>query len=169
MDAQSADISTRPYLLRALHEWCTDSGLTPYIVVRVDDTVHVPREYVSNGEIVLNVSDEATSALQISNDFVVFTARFGGRPRDISVPVGRVVAIYARENGQGMAFPVQEAPALAAMPGSEGAQPSREEGASASLQAVKEAVRTDVPDGGQPPKGPDGPKTRKRPALKRIK
>lgn len=166
MDTQPTGISTRPYLLRALHEWCSDSGLTPYIVVRVDDTVHVPREYVSNGEIVLNVSDEATSALQISNEFILFQARFGGRPRDISVPIGRVVAIYARENGQGMAFPVEEAqPPLAAMPQAQPQPPG--EGASIGLKSVKDSTKPVDSAHRTPPDGP-GPKGRK-PTLKRIK
>lgn len=97
--------STRPYLIRALYEWCSDNGFTPYVAVRVDDSVQVPREYVKDGEIVLNISFDATSALQLGNDFIEFKARFGGKPREILVPVGRVIAIYARENGQGMAFP----------------------------------------------------------------
>ena len=96
--------STRPYLIRALYEWCTDNGFTPYVTVRVDGSVQVPQEYVKDGEIVLNISFDATSALQLGNDFIEFKARFGGRSRDILVPVGRVIAIYARENGQGMAF-----------------------------------------------------------------
>ena len=104
MNAQEST-STRPYLIRALYEWCTDNGLTPYVAVRVDDSVQVPREYVKDGEIVLNISFDATSALQLGNDFIEFKARFGGKPREILVPVGRVIAIYARENGQGMAFP----------------------------------------------------------------
>ena len=104
MNAQDST-STRPYLIRALHEWCTDNGFTPHLAVRVDDSVQVPREYVNDGEIVLNVGLDATSALQLGNDFIEFKARFGGKPRDIMVPVGRVIAIYARENGQGMAFP----------------------------------------------------------------
>lgn len=101
--AQSS--STRPYLVRALHEWCTDNGFTPYVAVMVDDSVQVPREYVSNGEIVLNISFDATSGMQLSNDFIQFKARFGGVAREIVVPMGRVIAIYAKENGQGMAFP----------------------------------------------------------------
>jgi len=107
--------STRPYLIRALYEWCTDNGFTPYVAVQVDDTVQVPREYVKNGEIVLNISFDATSSLKLGNDFIEFKARFAGTAREISVPVGRVIAIYARENGQGMAFP---APAPAAGDGS---------------------------------------------------
>ena len=97
--------STRPYLIRALHEWCSDNGFTPYIAVHVDRHVQVPMEYVSNNEIVLNVGFEATSALDIGNEFISFKARFGGVAREIHVPVDHVVAIYARENGQGMAFP----------------------------------------------------------------
>lgn len=97
--------STRPYLIRALYEWCTDNGLTPYVAVQVDDTVQVPREYVKDGEIVLNISFDATSALKLGNDLIAFSARFAGKPREIMIPVDRVIAIYARENGQGMAFP----------------------------------------------------------------
>lgn len=104
MNAQEST-STRPYLIRALYEWCTDNGLTPYVAVRVDESVQVPREFVKDGEIVLNISFDATSALQLGNDFIEFKARFGGKPREILVPIGRVIAIYARENGQGMAFP----------------------------------------------------------------
>ena len=98
--------STRPYLLRALHEWCTDNGYTPYIAVQVDEMVQVPQEYVKNGEIVLNVSYDATSSMSLGNDVIEFKARFAGTPREIIVPVDRVLAIYARENGQGMAFPM---------------------------------------------------------------
>jgi len=106
MPGESQGTSTRPYLLRALHEWCTDNGFTPYLAVYVDATVQVPMEYVKNNEIVLNVGFEATSALSLGNEFVEFKARFGGTSRSIQVPVDHVVAIYARENGQGMAFPV---------------------------------------------------------------
>jgi stringent starvation protein B len=98
--------STRPYLIRALHDWCTDNGFTPYLAVYVDRSVLVPQEYVKNSEIVLNVSFDATSQLQLGNEFIEFKARFGGVARDIVVPVDHVIAIYARENGQGMAFPV---------------------------------------------------------------
>jgi stringent starvation protein B len=98
--------STRPYLLRALHEWCTDSGFTPYVAVLVDETVQVPLEYVKNGEIVLNVGYDATAGMTLGNEFIEFKARFGGVPRDIIIPVNRVMAIYARENGQGMSFPM---------------------------------------------------------------
>jgi len=97
--------STRPYLIRALHEWCCDNGFTPYIAVVVDASVQVPLEFVENGEIVLNVGFDATAALRIGNDFIEFKARFSGSARDIMVPIDHVTAIFSRESGQGMAFP----------------------------------------------------------------
>ncbi|MFM8577176.1 MAG: ClpXP protease specificity-enhancing factor [Limnohabitans sp.] len=137
--------STRPYLIRALYEWCTDNGFTPYVAVKVDQTVQVPREYVQGGEIVLNVSYDATSSLKLGNEFIEFKARFGGQPRDIMVPVGRVMASYARETGQGMAFPVQDD----AQPASE-----RSDGAAAPDE---DPPTTPAPSAGQ------------RPALTRVK
>ncbi|WP_322106127.1 ClpXP protease specificity-enhancing factor [Paraburkholderia sp. J41] len=101
------EISTKPYLLRALYEWCTDNGFTPHIAVRVDNRTRVPRQFVRDGEIVLNISFEATSQLQMGNEMVEFHARFSGKSHRIEVPVSNVLAIYARENGQGMAFPVE--------------------------------------------------------------
>ena len=97
--------SNKPYLIRALHQWCTDFGFTPFVAVFVDGRVEVPMEYVKNNEIVLNLSIEACHQLQIENDWISFQARFGGVPRKIMVPVSHVLAIYARENGQGMSFP----------------------------------------------------------------
>ena len=102
----TAGTSTRPYLIRALHDWCTDNGFTPYVAVFVDQHVQVPIEYVKNNEIVLNVGFEATSALKLGNETIEFRARFGGSSREIIVPIDHVIAIYARENGQGMAFPM---------------------------------------------------------------
>ncbi|MFM8737011.1 MAG: ClpXP protease specificity-enhancing factor [Betaproteobacteria bacterium] len=119
LSPESQGSSTRPYLIRALHDWCTDNGFTPYLAVHVDDSVDVPREYVKNNEIVLNVGFEATSVLQLGNDLIEFKARFGGVARDICVPVDHVVAIYARENGQGMAFPMPSAPGTAPSMGSD--------------------------------------------------
>jgi len=98
--------STRPYLIRAMHEWCCDNGYTPHMTVAVDNSVQVPREYVKDGEIVLNVGLTATTALHLGNDFITFKARFSGAARDIMVPVDHVIAIFARENSQGMAFPM---------------------------------------------------------------
>jgi stringent starvation protein B len=105
----SEPTSTKPYLIRAIYEWCTDNGFTPYVAVFVNSQVVAPREYVKNGEIVLNVSFEATQGLKIANDAITFKARFAGVARDIYVPTDNVVAIYARENGQGMAFPLPAA------------------------------------------------------------
>jgi stringent starvation protein B len=97
--------SNKPYLIRALHQWCTDFGFTPFIAVFVDARVDVPMEFVKNDEIVLNLSIEACHQLQMENDWISFQARFGGVPKKIMVPVSHILAIYARENGQGMSFP----------------------------------------------------------------
>jgi stringent starvation protein B len=97
--------SNKPYLIRALHQWCTDFGFTPFMAVFVDSSVEVPMEFVKNDEIVLNLSIEACHQLNLDNDWISFQARFGGIPRKIMVPVSHVLAIYARENGQGMSFP----------------------------------------------------------------
>ncbi len=164
--------STRPYLIRALYDWCTDNGLTPYVAVLVDDTVQVPREYVKNGEIVLNISFDATSSLKLGNDFIEFKARFAGSAREIMVPVNRVIAIYARENGQGMAFPVPVA-------GSGGEDPPTRPSPLSSVTAAgtvaedAKVVQLVTPDPGQAEGGPEGepprPPAGPRPALKRVK
>lgn len=96
--------STKPYLIRAIHEWCTDEGFSPYLAVQVDERTRVPREFVKDGQIVLNVGAEATHQLQIGNEEITFQARFNGASFPVTVPVSAVLAIYARENGQGMAF-----------------------------------------------------------------
>jgi len=101
-----AEISTKPYLIRAIHEWCEDSGYRPYIAVVVDERTQVPQEFVRNGEIVLNVSAQATHRLRIGNDFVEFEARFSGAVRGVSIPIDNISAIYAQETGHGMAFDV---------------------------------------------------------------
>ncbi len=98
--------STKPYLVRAIHEWCTDNGLTPYLAVSVTDQVRVPPEHVRHGEIVLNVGVLATDKLIIDNQAVSFQARFSGRVHEIFIPMENVVAIYAKETGNGMAFEV---------------------------------------------------------------
>lgn len=100
--------TTKPYLIRAIHEWCSDNGYTPYLSVRVDANTRVPPEYVKNGEIVLNVSHDAAHRLTIGNDVIQFAARFNGASRECSVPVGTVTGIFARENGQGLFFPPDE-------------------------------------------------------------
>lgn len=163
--------STRPYLIRALHEWCSDNGFTPHVAVKVDDSVRVPSEYVNNGEIVLNIGLDATSGLQLGNDFIEFKARFGGQPRDILVPVGRVIAIYARENGQGMAFP----PPVDVLSGLDGqgkaGMPKEDAGADVKsvVQLVPEtagAPAEPAPDEPLPPSTGGAPR---RASLKRVK
>jgi stringent starvation protein B len=118
------------------------------VAVKVDASVQVPREYVQGGEIVLNVSMDATSSLKLGNEFIEFKARFGGKPRDIMVPIHRVMAIYARENGQGMAFPIQD-----------------EDAAPAPLSSVNLSQNPAHSDD-EPPPPTSSPA---RPALKRIK
>ncbi|MDO9095648.1 MAG: ClpXP protease specificity-enhancing factor [Rubrivivax sp.] len=170
--------STRPYLLRALHDWCTDNGFTPYVAVHVAAGVQVPMEYVKNNEIVLNVSFEATSGLQLGNEFIEFKARFGGVTREIIVPVDHVVAIYARENGQGMAFPVPTGAPGAGAPGSEPPGPRGLRLASSEPAAGSEASGPVVPLPAaaivEPPESPEPEPTGQppaggRPSLKRIK
>jgi len=182
--------STRPYLIRALYEWCTDNGYTPYVAVQVDDSVQVPREYVKNGEIVLNISFDATSSLKLGNEFIEFKARFAGTAREIVVPVGRVIAIYARENGQGMAFP-PPVPAAGAKGGAPLANTSPASPAAAAPRlGLRDASRGTEGDagkvvqlvsdeggeaGGTTPAGPDDtPRPPAggggaRPSLKRVK
>jgi len=123
-----AEPSTKPYLIRAIHEWCTDNGFTPYLAVTVDERTIVPPGYARNGEIVLNASVAATNQLRLDNDFVSFQARFNGRAHDIVVPITNISAIYARENGHGMAFEVSKSPA-AVGPGESGARPAPSPGA----------------------------------------
>lgn len=103
--------TTKPYLIRAIHEWCMDQGFTPYLSVLVDAHTRVPREFVSDGQIVLNVSTEATHHLVLGNTEITFQTRFSGASYPVLVPVDAVLAIYARENGQGMAFEVAQAAA----------------------------------------------------------
>lgn len=138
----SAPPSTKPYLLRALYEWCVDNGFTPYLSVAVDADTRVPMEYVRDGEIVLNIGPLASNRLQIGSERIEFAARFGGIARDISIPLGAVTQIFARENGQGMAFP-------------------------AELTVPAEAQQAEQGTDHQPPKEP--PKPGGRPTLRRIK
>jgi stringent starvation protein B len=166
------DISTKPYLLRAIYEWCTDSGYTPYLAVKVDAATTVPMEYVKKGEIILNISYGATSGLKMDNDAITFRARFNGVSRELYIPVQNVLAIYANENGQGMAFDVSTtaaelapAPAPAHVPASEPASVSP--GLSAVPGKTSSAPVSEVshlPDGDNEP-----PKKGGRPTLTRIK
>ena len=187
-----SEISTKPYLLRAIYEWCTDNGFTPYLAAAVDGRTQVPREFVKNGEIVLNISFDATSNLKMDNDLVHFHARFSGVSREISVPVENVLAIYARENGQGMAFEVvkpggaaedkTEQPAsIASIGGGDSVPGAAAAGAAAagSLAPSAPATLTSVPTQAaekpaEAPAAEDGadpepPKKGGRPTLTRIK
>ncbi len=168
--------STRPYLIRALYEWCTDNGLTPYVAVAVDETVQVPREYVKDNEIVLNIGFDATSSLTLGNDFIEFKARFAGTAREILVPISHVIAIYARENGQGMAFPLEAGAGVGDMTQVEPAPPSSELLPPNATQAPESNFMQLVPersaDAGptadvESPEPP--PPSRPRPSLKRVK
>ena len=103
-----AETSTKPYMIRALHEWCTDNGYTPHIVVRVDQNTMVPPAHIRDGQITLNIGMMATKSLVLGNDSIEFQARFNGVTENLYVPVGAVTAIYARETGAGMGFEVEE-------------------------------------------------------------
>ncbi len=168
--ADGVSTSTRPYLIRALYEWCTDNGLTPYVAVRVDDTVRVPREYVKDDEIVLNISMDATSALKLGNDYIEFKARFAGVARDIMVPLNRVMAIYARESGQGMAFTQDDEPAPKPIADEAALPDSPQEMGEPTAVPLSRVDVLRPPSPGQedtePPRPPTGGG---RPALKRVK
>ena len=176
--------STRPYLIRALYEWCTDNGFTPYVAVSVDQSVQVPREHVKNNEIVLNIGFDATSSLTLGNEFIEFKARFGGTAREILVPISHVIAIYARENGQGMAFPLEisadegsaspEAQSVVPLPGApQAGQSSPEVPDGKIMQLVEKPLDSVVGAKGKSRKSdttePPKPPTRPRPSLKRVK
>lgn len=149
--------STKPYLIRAIHEWCTDNGFTPYLAVTVDEHTVVPREYVRDGQIVLNIAYDATNRLSIGGDWIEFQARFGGVARELSVPVAAVSAIYARENGAGMAFePEPSAP-----------PPAKPTVALASTDAG--SPRDDSADASPDLPPTDSPPPAGRPRLQRIK
>ena len=149
------ELSTKPYLLRALYEWCVDNGYTPHVAVKVDSKTQVPSEYVKNGEITLNVAPSAVHKLQMGNELIEFSARFAGVARQISVPVGNVYAVYARETGHGMTFDV------------DAAKPATQAVAEAAPAAPKEAppaLPAPANSAGEPPKKPGG-----KPTLRRVK
>ncbi len=136
-----SDPSTKPYLMRAIYEWCVDSGFTPYLAVTVDSATSVPMEYVKDGQIVLNVGPLAVERFKMGNESVEFSARFNGIARQISIPIGAVAAIYARENGQGLSFEV--------------------------ATTDPNAPAADADAGGEPPRG--SPRTPGKPSLRRVK
>ncbi|MDR1351430.1 MAG: ClpXP protease specificity-enhancing factor [Zoogloeaceae bacterium] len=143
MDAQLPAL--KPYLARALYEWCADNGLTPYMSVAVDASCRVPQGFVRDGQIVFNIGPEATDRLQMQNDFITFRARFNGVAQEVWVPVARVAALYARENGQGMAFEVTA---------------TEDAGAANTMEKPE-----DSPESPPPPSG----KRSERPWLRRVK
>jgi len=143
-----SEIPTKPYVLRALYEWCVDNGYTPHIAVRVDSRAQVPAEYVKGGEITLNISPTAVHKLQMGNETIEFSARFAGVARQISVPVAAVHALYARETGHGMTFEIEPSkpPVLA----SAERDPERPKAAPSALPAPSPPTRPTRPGGGKP-------------------
>lgn len=138
-------VSTKPYLIRAIYEWCVDQGYTPHVAAMVDENTSVPPGYARDGQIVLNLGPEATHQLMMGNERITFQARFAGVAHSLSIPVANVVAVYARENGHGMAFELEG-----------------EEGMGADLDAETEGGRSspapaagsdDSPPDPQPPRG----------------
>lgn len=147
------EIPTKPYLVRALFEWCVDNGYTPHIAVKVDSNTQVPMDHVRNGEITLNIAPTAVHKLQLGNELIEFSARFSGVARQVLVPVANVYAIYARETGQGMTFEVELA------------EPAATVSVETEPPAHFPAAPADSADSDRPkPPGPAG-----RPALRRVK
>lgn len=136
--------STKPYLVRAIYEWCTDNGYTPYVAVVVDEHTRVPVAHVRSGEIVLNISALATHRLQMTNSELTFTARFSGVAEDLWVPMTQIAAIYAKETGHGMAFEVPKPLAI-------------------------QDVAAEPPDDDPPSPLDPGTAPKGRPALRRVK
>ncbi len=161
------EIPTKPYLLRALFEWCVDNGYTPHLAVKVDSRTQVPPEYVKGDEITLNVSPNAVHKLQMGNELVEFSARFGGVARQISVPIANVYALYARETGQGMTFDLDgkdagAKPGVQVKVGTEGVASNTRPPASLPLPQSASTSASTTP---APPTKPPGGK----PTLRRIK
>lgn len=168
-----ADVSTKPYLIRAIHEWCADSGLTPYIAVLADAGVNVPLEFAKNGEIVLNISPLATNRLKLGNEMIEFQARFGGVAREVMIPVEKVIAVYARESGHGMAFDVPRA-ADRELPAGTDSESTNSDSVKtlpgpAPIALVPVRAPTVAADNTEPNEPPTPPRSGDRPKLTRIK
>jgi stringent starvation protein B len=155
--------STKPYLIRALHEWCTDNGYTPHIVVTVDANTVVPLAHVHDGQITLNVGTLATNGLTLGNEYIEFQTRFSGVTEHIFVPVGAVSAIYARETGAGMGFEVADSQPY---PGAEISDSSAGGKASSSPAFAAKKDKDSAASASGPDTGDDDPK---RPRLKIVK
>lgn len=141
--------STKPYLIRALHEWCTDNGYTPHIVVTVDDNTVVPPAHIHDGQITLNIGTLATNQLTLGNEYIEFQTRFSGVMEHIFVPVAAVSAIYARETGAGMGFEVRESEPY---PGNVGADSDRKLPAAGSKGSNSENPGSGPDDDPKPPR-----------------
>ena len=159
----NAEIPTKPYLLRALYEWCVDNGYTPHLALKVDAQAQVPVEYVKDGEITLNIAPSAVHKLQMGNELIEFSARFGGVARQIVAPVAGVFALYARETGQGMTFEV-EAPKPAVQADAEG-EPAVPVLTSPAVLVPSKDASPSAPAPAPEPTKPTGGK----PQLRRIK
>ncbi|HEV8501194.1 MAG TPA: ClpXP protease specificity-enhancing factor [Casimicrobiaceae bacterium] len=131
--------SAKPYLVRAICEWCADNGLTPYLAVKVNAETRVPQSFVKNGEIVLNISHSATRKLTVDNDFIRFTARFNGVSQEVLVPMATVAGIFAKETGYGFAFTVTGDPIATLSGGDADAEPAAAKSKSrpTHLQVIK--------------------------------
>ena len=146
-------LSTKPYLVRAIHEWCVDNGLTPHLLVKVSATTRVPLAYVKDGEIVLNLNYSATKDLQIGAEAITFSARFSGVSNNLYVPIDAVRGIYARENGQGMFFEIEAVSAEGLSSEVKEAENPEDAGKIAGVLAEEEKIS----------------KTAKKPTLKLVK
>jgi len=145
--------SYRPYLMRALYEWIADNDMTPHILVDASvPGVRVPKHVISDGKVVLNIAERAVARLQMDNECIRFSARFGGAGHQVNVPISAVLAIYARETGQGMALPADAAPPAASTttPAAQGSRPV----------AVKAAPMSAEPPADTPPERPSPPRSR---------
>ena len=130
--------SAKPYLVRAICEWCADNGLTPYLAVKVNAETRVPMAYVKNGEIVLNIGTSATRRLTIDNDGVRFSARFSGTSQEVAVPMPAVSGIFAKETGYGFAFTVSQNPVASLAAATAPPEPDIEAALESDLKEEKE-------------------------------
>ena len=164
------ELSTKPYLIRAIYEWCADSSFTPYLNVKVDQNTRVPLEYVKNGEIVLSMSQQATRNLTIGNEFIQFSARFNGVSREITVPIYAVQSVFARENGRGVFFHAESAPEQATTQAPVQAPTPTLQSVSTKPAAMPPPVPQNTPtDIAQGTPSPDKPKAPPRGKLRIIK
>ena len=132
-----SELSTKPYLIRAIYDWCADSGLTPYLAVRVDENTRVPTGYIKDGEIVLNMSVDAVRNLHMGNEQITCGGRFGGVPHELVVPVSAVIGIFAKETGQGLVFQGQDSTPTPPTSNSGGEPPLDTPPAKSHLRLVK--------------------------------